>query len=145
MAATNYVFTFVNGTLTVNAAVAQITAPPKSTMLSGSTVNFTWSHETNAVSYQLLLGTTAGASNLADVTTANLSTLVNGLPTDGSLIYATLKGSTDGTHLHRPGHRPLRRQLRHQRDDRPHPGFDLHRQHRNLYLGDGLRNVGGMG
>ncbi len=97
LAATNYTFTFVNGTLTVNAAVAQITAPPKSTMLSGSTVNFTWSHETNAVGYELLLGTTAGASNLADVTTANLTTLVSGLPTDGSLIYATLKGSTDGT------------------------------------------------
>jgi hypothetical protein len=97
LAATNYTFTFVNGTLTVNTAVAQITAPLKNTMLSGSTVNFTWSHETNAVSYQLLLGSTPGGSDLASVTTANLSTIVNGLPTDGSLIYATLTSSPDGS------------------------------------------------
>ena len=93
----NYSFTFVNGTLTVNPAVAQITAPPKNTMFSGSTVNFTWSHETNAVSYTLNLGSTPGGSDLASVTTPNLTTTVNGLPTDGSYVYATLLGSTDGT------------------------------------------------
>ena len=69
LAATNYIFTFVNGTLTVNPAVAQLTAPPKSTMLSGASVTFNWSHETNAVSYQLLLGSTPGGSDLASVTT----------------------------------------------------------------------------
>jgi hypothetical protein len=97
LAATNYVFTFVNGTLTVNPAVAQLTAPAKSTMLSGASVTFNWSHETNAVSYQLLLGTTPGGSDLASVITPNLTTTVNGLPTNGSYIYATLNGSTDGT------------------------------------------------
>ena len=97
LAAANYTFTFVNGTLTVNPAVAQITAPPKNTMLSGSTVTFSWSHETNAVSYQLWLGTTPGAQDLASVQTANLTTTVSGLPTNGSTIYATLGGSVDGT------------------------------------------------
>ena len=96
LAAANYVFTYVNGTLTVSAAVAQITAPPKNSMFSGSSVNFIWSHETNAVSYTLNLGTTPGAQNIASVTTANLNTTINGLPTDGSYIYATLLGSTDG-------------------------------------------------
>ena len=97
LAATNYVFTFVNGSLTVNPAVAQLTSPPKSTMLSGSSVTFNWSHETGGVSYTLNLGTTAGGSDIASVTTPNLNTTVNGLPTDGSYIYATLLGSTDGT------------------------------------------------
>ena len=96
LSAHNYVFTFVNGTLTVNAAVAQLTSPPKNTMLSGSSVTFTWSHETNAVSYQLLLGSAPGGSDLASVTTSNLSTMVNNLPTNGSYVYATLNGSTDG-------------------------------------------------
>jgi len=96
LAATNYVFTFVNGTLTVNPAVAELTAPPKSTMLSGSTATFIWSHETSAVSYQFWLGTTPGAQDIASVTTPDLTTTINNLPTDGSLIYATLNGSTDG-------------------------------------------------
>jgi MBG domain (YGX type) len=97
LAATNYTFTFVNGTLTVNPAVAQITAPLKNTMLSGSSVPFSWSHETNAVNYQLLLGSTPGGSDIASVTTPNLNTTVNGLPTDGSYIFATLSGTVDGT------------------------------------------------
>ena len=97
LAATNYTFSFINGTLTVNAAVAQITAPLKSSMLNGSSVNFVWSHETNAVGYQLLLGTTPGGQDIAVVSTSELSTAVNGLPTDGSYIYATLLGSTDGS------------------------------------------------
>ena len=97
LSAQNYTFTFVNGTLTVTPALAQITTPPKNTMLSGGSAVFNWSPESNAVSYQLLLGTTPGGTDLAWVTTANLTTPVSGLPTDGSYIYATLKGSTDGT------------------------------------------------
>ena len=45
----------------------------------------------------MLLGSTPGGSNPASVTTSNLSAPVNGLPTDGSYIYATLVGTTDGT------------------------------------------------
>src|SRR5664280_2883937 len=95
LGAANYTFAFVNGTLTVNAAVAQITAPPKNSMFSGDTVTFTWSHETNAVSYQLWLGTTPGAQDIASVTTSNLTTTISGLPTNGSQIYATLSGTVD--------------------------------------------------
>ena len=97
LSATNYVFTFVNGTLTVTPATAQITAPPKNTMLSGSSVAFSWSQQSDAVSYIFDLGTTPGGVDIASVTTANLTTTINGLPTDGSYIYATLLGSTDGT------------------------------------------------
>ena len=93
----NYAFTFVNGTLTVTAATAQITAPPKNTMLGSSSATFTWSQESNAVSYMLNLGSTPGGSDLGTMTTSTLTATFNGLPTDGSYIYATLLGSTDGT------------------------------------------------
>jgi len=96
LGAQNYIFTFVNGTLTVNPAVAQLTAPPKNTMLSGSSVSFTWSHETNAVSYMLNLGSIAGGSDIASMTTSNLCATINNLPMNGSYVYATLEGSTDG-------------------------------------------------
>ena len=96
LAAANYTFAFVNGTLTVNAAVGQITTPPKDSMFSGDTVTFAWSHETGAISYQFWLGTTPGAQDIATVTTSNLTATVGGLPTDGSTVYATLEGSTDG-------------------------------------------------
>src|SRR5664280_2858829 len=66
-------------------------------MFSGDTVTFTWSHETNAVSYQLWLGTTPGAQDIASVTTSNLTTTISGLPTNRSQIYATLSGTVDGT------------------------------------------------
>src|SRR5664280_1783750 len=66
-------------------------------MFSGDTVTFAWSHETNAVSYQLWLGTTPGAQDIASVTTSNLTTTISGLPTNGSQIYATLSGTVDGT------------------------------------------------
>ncbi len=96
LGAQNYVFSFVSGTLTVNPAVAQLTAPAKNSMLSGSSVTFARSHETNAVSYQLLLGSTPGGADIASVTTSNLCVTTNNLPTDGTYIYATLEGSTDG-------------------------------------------------
>ena len=97
LGAANYTFSFVNGTLTVNPAAAQFTAPPKNSMFSGDTVPFTWSHETNAVNYQLWLGSTPGGQDVASVTTGNLTTTISGLPTNGSLIYATLSGTTDGS------------------------------------------------
>ena len=92
----NYTFSFVNGVLTVNPAVAQFTAPPKNTMFSGSTVNFTWSHETGANVYQLNLGSTPGGQNIASYQTTNLAATLSNLATDGSYVYATLLGSTDG-------------------------------------------------
>ena len=92
LSAQNYNFTFVNGTLTVTAAVAQITSPPKHSTLTSSTATFTWSHETGATSYQLWLGHSAGAHDITTIGTSGLTATITGLPTDGSLIYATLYG-----------------------------------------------------
>ena len=97
MSAANYTFTFVNGTLTVTAAVAQITSPPKNSTLTGSTATFTWSHETGATSYQLWLGHSAGAHDITSIGTSGLTANVTDLPTDGSPIYATLYGYANST------------------------------------------------
>src|SRR5580698_3633284 len=92
LSAQNYTFTFVNGTLTVTSASAQITSPPKGSTLTGSTATFTWSAETGASSYQLWLGHSAGAHDIATVGTSGLTATITNLPTDGSAIYATLYG-----------------------------------------------------
>ncbi|MGC2112654.1 MAG: MBG domain-containing protein, partial [Candidatus Korobacteraceae bacterium] len=86
LSAQNYTFTFVNGTLTVTPAVAQITSPPKNSTLTGSSATFTWTHETGATSYQLWLGHSAGAHDIASIGTSGLSVTATNLPTDGSQI-----------------------------------------------------------
>jgi hypothetical protein len=69
-----------------------IQTPANSTTLPGSTVTFTWSAGAGASAYWLDVGSTAGGNNyyqsgnLGNVT----STTVNGLPTDGSEVFATL-------------------------------------------------------
>ena len=78
-------------------AKAQITSPPKNSTLTGPSATFTWSAETGATSYQLWVGHSAGAHDIAVVGTSNLSATVGGLPTDGSQIYVTLNGYAGGT------------------------------------------------
>ena len=96
LSAANYTFTFVGGTLTVTPVTGQITSPPKGSTLTGSTVTFTWSHETGASSYQMWLGHTAGAHDIGAISTPSLSATFNNLPIDGSTIYATLYGFASG-------------------------------------------------
>jgi sugar lactone lactonase YvrE len=96
LSAQNYTFTFVSGTLTVTAVTAQITSPAKGSRLTGTTVTFTWSHESGATSYQLWVGSTAGAHDIALSTTSSLTTTVTGLPANGSQVYVTLYGYSGG-------------------------------------------------
>ncbi|MGC2110911.1 MAG: hypothetical protein WA655_15425 [Candidatus Korobacteraceae bacterium] len=89
----------VQDTATYTAATiakAQITAPAKGTTLSGSSVTFTWTAETGATSYQLWVGSSAGAHDIAVVGTAGLAATVNNLPTDGRQLYVTLYGYAGG-------------------------------------------------
>lgn len=66
--------------------------PPNSTTLPGSSVTFTWTPGAGATAYWLDVGNVVGGNNyyqsgnLGNVTT----TTVNGLPTDGSEVFATL-------------------------------------------------------
>jgi uncharacterized repeat protein (TIGR03803 family) len=69
-----------------------ITQPPKHSVLSGSTANFTWTPEAGATSYQMWVGSAAGAHDLGTIGTSGLQVSITNLPTDGRLIYATLWG-----------------------------------------------------
>ena len=71
---------------------AQITSPAKGSTFTSSSVTFTWSAETGASSYQIWVGHSAGAHDIATVSSTGLTATVNGLPVDGSQIYVTLYG-----------------------------------------------------
>ena len=80
---------------------AMITSPTPSTMLTGTSVTFTWSTAAGAAGYWLDAGSSAGghqyysSGNLGTATT----TTVNGLPTDGSTVYVTMYTLQGGTWL----------------------------------------------
>jgi hypothetical protein len=92
LTAQNYTFTFVNGTLTVTAAVAQITSPPKNSALTDTDVAFVWTHESGATAYQMWVGATPGGKEYGYCGTSGLTCTLSGLPSDGSQVYATLYG-----------------------------------------------------
>jgi hypothetical protein len=89
----------VQDTATYTAATmlkAAITSPPKGSTLTSSTATFTWTAETGATSYQLWVGNTAGAHDIASLGTGGLSVTVTNLPTDGRPLYITLYGYAGG-------------------------------------------------
>ncbi len=75
-----------------------ITTPSAGGTLTGSSVNFIWTAGASATAYWLDVGSVAGGNqyeqsgNLGNVTQLT----VNGLPTDGSTVYATLYSMIDG-------------------------------------------------
>jgi len=89
--------TLLYGTVYKFLVNAGITAPPTHSVLSGSTVNFTWTPESGATSYQLWLGSNPGAHDLGYVGTSSLNASFNSVPTDGRAIYATLYGYANNT------------------------------------------------
>ncbi len=80
------------GTVYRYTLAARITSPATHTVLSGSTVTFSWLPEGGATSYQLWLGSSAGADDLGYVGTTIPSATFTSVPTDGRAIYATLYG-----------------------------------------------------
>src|ERR1700722_18799996 len=81
-----------------NSSKGVITSPANNSTLTGSTVTFNWSAAAGATGYWVDAGSTAGAhdyyssGNLGNV----LATTVNGLPTNGSMIYVTLYSLISG-------------------------------------------------
>ncbi len=78
-----------------------VTTPTPGSTLSGSSVTFNWTAGTGATAYWLDVGSTPGGNqyyqsgNLGNV----LTTTANGLPTDGSTVYATLYSLVSGQWL----------------------------------------------
>ncbi len=85
---TSYTYTAFNAA----SATGVITSPANSSTLSASSVAFSWTAGASATAYWLDIGGSAGGNNyyssgnLGNV----LTTAVNGLPTNGSTVYATL-------------------------------------------------------
>ncbi len=82
-----------------NSGLAVMQTPVPNSILSGSSVAFTWSAGTSASAYWIDAGSTVGAhdyyssGNLGNVLTAT----VNGLPMDGSTVYVTLYSLIDAS------------------------------------------------
>ena len=78
-----------------------ITTPTPGSTLSGSSVSFTWTAGTGSTAYWIDAGNVPGGNqyfqsgNLGNVT----STVVNGLPIDGSTVYVTLYSFVGGQWL----------------------------------------------
>ncbi len=92
-----YTYTALNAV----GGLSQIQSPAPGTLLSGSSVTFSWSADPNASAYWLDVGNVAGGNqyeqsgNLGNVT----SLTVNSLPANGSTIYATLYSLVGGQWL----------------------------------------------
>ncbi|MGD0732309.1 MAG: choice-of-anchor D domain-containing protein [Terracidiphilus sp.] len=86
-----------NGTGTTE--LAALTAPPPYSMLSTSAV-FTWSAGAGVSNYWLTVGTATSGPNATNIyagaPTTLLSATVNGIPTLGQLVYATLSSEIGG-------------------------------------------------
>lgn len=72
-----------------------LTAPAPGSVLSGSSVTFTWTTDKWASTYELFLGTSFNAHNLGQFTVspsknATVSVNVTGLPMNGAEVYAIL-------------------------------------------------------
>jgi serine protease len=81
-----------------SSAPATMTSPTPGSVLTGSSVTFTWTAGSGVTEYELRLGTGgAGSSNLynSETTTAR-SVAVTGLPTTGATVTATLYSEIGG-------------------------------------------------
>jgi hypothetical protein len=92
----NYTYTAFGS----SSSAAMITSPAPNSMLTGSSVTFSWSAATDTPqAYWIDVGSTAGAHDIfssGSLSTSTLSELVNGLPTNGSTVYVTMYTETGG-------------------------------------------------
>lgn len=100
-------FTKLNGTYTPvsytytqagTIVLAALTSPAPGSTFTGASETFNWTAGTGPAAYWLYLGTTgAGSANLYNSGTLNATSVtVNGLPTTGATIYATLFSEING-------------------------------------------------
>ena len=76
-----------------------IVSPPAYSKLTGSTTTFQWQSNDFATAYWLDVGSSAGADDYyqsGSLPTTTFSATVTGLPTNGTVVYATLYGLIEG-------------------------------------------------
>jgi hypothetical protein len=74
-----------------SSALAVMQSPTPSTMLSGSSVAFTWSTGSGVTQYWLDVGSSAGGNQYySQSESTNTTATVSGLPVNGSTVYVTL-------------------------------------------------------
>ena len=97
---TGYTYTAFGG----GSSRGVITSPVPSSTLTGSSVAFTWTSGSDATAYWIDVGSTSGGNNY--YSSGNLGNVltktVNGLPTNGSLVYGTLYSLMSGQWLGNP-------------------------------------------
>src|ERR1019366_1931863 len=89
-----------NSTVTsaVTTSIATLTSPTPSSKLTSSSATFSWSTGTGVSNYKLILGTSAGGSDVYNsYTTTATSKKVSGIPTSGATLYATLYSEIGST------------------------------------------------
>ena len=95
-----YTYTAVSAT----GGLAALTSPVPGTTLSGTTVTFTWSSDSNATAYWVDIGSTAGGNDVyssGNLGTA-LTTTVSALPANSNPIYVSLYSYVGGQWLNNP-------------------------------------------
>jgi hypothetical protein len=79
---------------------AALTSPAPGSVLTGSSVTFTWSPGGGPIAYQLWLGTTqAGSDNLYYSSSTKATTATVTVPTNGATVFARLYSLINGTWL----------------------------------------------
>ena len=78
------------------AAPATMIAPSPGAFLTGSSANFTWTPGAGASQYQLLLGSSAGASNFYSGNPTSAQSAIASLPAVGTTVVATLRSLIGG-------------------------------------------------
>ncbi|WP_041855354.1 hypothetical protein [Candidatus Korobacter versatilis] len=78
---------------------ATMTAPAAGSKLAGASVTFSWNTGAGISQYSLYVGNTKGAHDIAFSSGNVTSKLVNGLPTDGRMVYVTLYSLNGSTWL----------------------------------------------
>src|ERR1035438_9736401 len=88
-----YTFTAPSG------CVAQITSPTSGSVLTATTITFTWSAASGADNYWLDVGNSVGHGDLWAGALTGTSQVVSGLPCDGRTLYAQLYTHINGAWL----------------------------------------------
>jgi hypothetical protein len=81
---------------------AMMSSPTPTSVLTGSSVTFSWTSGTGVSLYDLDIGSSAGGNQYYSQQTGSLSAAVSGLPTNGSTVYVTLYSEIGGTWYSNP-------------------------------------------